>query len=137
MLLGVWLVTSLVAPAANGLVSPHFASVASITLMGLGTFLCMPWLTQGFARSRVLEALTGRISMYSYSIYLCHFPLLFVFLHFFPVSGDSTSAYVAAVVACWLLAVVATSALIFHVFEGPVADLRERFTKRVDASPFA
>ena len=48
-----------------------------------------------------LEALTGRISMYSYSIYLCHFPLLFVFLHFFPVRGDSTSAHVAAVVrAC-------------------------------------
>jgi peptidoglycan/LPS O-acetylase OafA/YrhL len=137
MLLGVWLVTSLVAPADQALVPRQGASVASITLMGLGTFLCMPWLTQGFARAPRLEALTGRISMYSYSIYLCHFPLLFVFLHFFPVSGDSTSAYVAAVVACWLLAVVATSALIFHVFEGPVADLRERFTKRVDASPFA
>ena len=37
---------------------------------------------------------------------------------------------------CWLLAVLASSALIYHVFEGPVADLRERFTKRVDASPF-
>ena len=136
MLLGVWLVTTLVAPTARGFVTPHVASVASITLMAAGTFLCMPWLTQGFTRSRLLEALTGRISMYSYSIYLSHFPLIFVFMRIFPVRADSAPAHVAAVVLCWLLAVLASSALIYHVFEGPVADLRERFTKRVDASPF-
>ena len=136
MLLGVWLVTTLLAPGAHGLVTPHAASVMSITLMGLGTFLCMPWLTQGFARARLLEAFTGRISMYSYSIYLSHFPLLFVFMRVMPVRADSPSGYVALVVACWLLAVLATSAFIYHVFEGPVADLRERFTQKVDASPF-
>ena len=105
MLLGVWLVTTLVAPTARGFVTPHVASVASITLMAAGTFLCMPWLTQGFARSRLLEALTGRISMYSYSIYLSHFPLIFVFMRIFPVRADSAPAHVAAVVLCWLLAV--------------------------------
>jgi len=125
-----------VAPTAGVFVTPHVASVASITLMAAGTFLCMPWLTQGFTRSRLLEALTGRISMYSYSIYLSHFPLIFVFMHVFPVRADSASGYVVVVVLCWVLAVLATSALIYHVFEGPVADLRELFTKKVDASPF-
>ena len=136
MALGVWLVTTLVAPTPQGLAGPQLASVASISLMGAGTFLCMPWLTQGFAPSRLLEAFTARISMYSYSIYLSHFPLIFVFMRFLPVRADSAPAYVAAVVLCWLLAVLASSALIYHLFEGPVADLRERFTHKVDASPF-
>ena len=136
MLLGVWLVTTLVNPLPVRMVQAQLASVLSISLMGLGTFLCMPWLTQGFARSRLLERVTGRISLYSYSIYLCHFPLLFVFLHWWPLPASSGSAWVAAQVTTWLLAVLACSALIYHGFEGPVADLRERFTKRVDASPF-
>jgi len=33
--------------------------------------------------------------------------------------------------------VLALSALVFHVFEKPSSDLRERFTRRVQAGPFS
>ena len=36
----------------------------------------------------------------------------------------------------WILLVVGLSMLVFHVFEKPVSDLRDRFTKKVEAGPF-
>lgn len=136
MLMGIFLVTILVKPSPGYFISSYFSSVVSISLMGSGTFLLMPWLTQGFSKIPLLEKLTGRMSMYSYSIYLCHFPLIFIFLHFFFIDGGTSSLRVAITVGCWVLSVFGCSALIYHFFEGPVADWRERFTKKVDASPF-
>lgn len=136
MLMGIFLVTILVRPLPGYFISSYFSSVISISLMGGGTFLLMPWLTQGFSKKPLMERLTGRVSMYSYSIYLCHFPLIFVFLNFSSIDIKSSSLSVAFIVGCWILSVFIFSALIYHIFEGPVADLRDRFTKKVDASPF-
>ena len=46
-------------------------------------------------------------------------------------------AIIGWVVLAWVMAVFAVSALVFHSFEKPVSDLRERFTKRVQAGPFS
>ena len=51
--------------------------------------------------------------------------------------GWDIGAIIGWVVLAWLMAVFAVSALVFHSFEKPVSDLRERFTKRVQAGPFS
>ncbi len=107
-----------------------------ISFMAFGTFFVMPWLTQGFSGVPVVSALVERLSMYSYSIYLSHFPLIFVFLHFIPVSADTSVVDLIFVISGWFFSVFVVSAFVYHCFEGPVANLRDRFTKRVAASPF-
>ncbi len=36
----------------------------------------------------------------------------------------------------WLVAVLLASVIVYHLFEKPVSDLREKFTTRVTAAPF-
>lgn len=62
--------------------------------------------------------------------------MMFVYLHVLKVQGPVTAWALAAAVIGWLISVLLLSALVYHLFEGPVADLRERFTRKVDASPF-
>lgn len=108
----------------------------SLTLMGAGTFLILPWLT-GLAIARsVFEQFVEKTSLYSYSIYLCHFPLIFIIKHVLSVSRGSSDATVFAAVAIWLVLVYAVSAVVFYRFEKPVSDLRERYTRRVSTMPF-
>jgi peptidoglycan/LPS O-acetylase OafA/YrhL len=112
------------------------ASAFAITAMGTGTFLAMPWLTQAHVRFAPLQWLIDRISLYSYSLYLVHFPLIFVSLYLFPVRADTAAWQVALVAAAWFACVMALAGLTYHFFEKPVSDIRERFTRHVDASPF-
>jgi len=112
------------------------ASAFAITAMGLGTFFAMPWLTQADFRFAPLKWLIDRISLYSYSLYLVHFPLIFIFLYLFPVRADTASLQVALLAAAWFACVLALAGLTYHYFEKPVSDIRERFTRHVDASPF-
>lgn len=127
-----------------GLVHPRFMSYSlfsvgnafSITLMSLGTLLVLPWLTRiQFSWAPVMW-ITGKLSESSYSIYLLHFPLIFLFKYFLKIDSASSGFFLFFVVASWFFLVVFLSGLIFRFFEKPIADLRENFTKRVDASPF-
>ncbi|QXL83549.1 acyltransferase [Comamonas sp. NLF-1-9] len=136
MLAGLLAVMLLVRPHMAGAELRKLCSVFSITLMGLGTFLAMPWITQKLQGGVQLRRWTAHLSDYTYSIYLAHFPILYLFLHFCQINAARSPQYLAAVVAGWLTATLAVSACIFHGFEKPVSDLRERFTRRVDASPF-
>ncbi len=86
--------------------------------------------------ARPLRYIAGRISLYSYSIYLVHFPALFVMCRLFGVDSSIGTAKLIAAVMVWLATTIAVSALVFHSFEGPVSDIRERFTRRVNANPF-
>lgn len=127
-----------------GLVHPRFMSYSlfsvgnafSITLMSLGTLLVLPWLTRiQFSWAPVMW-ITGKLSESSYSIYLLHFPLIFLFKYFLKIDSASSGFFLFFVVASWFFLVVFLSGLVFRFFEKPIADLRENFTKRVDASPF-
>jgi|SRR5450830_954751 len=111
-------------------------NVAAIACMAMGTFFVMPWLTRSFNAKPRLAAFTGRLSMYAYSIYLSHFPMMFVFLHLLKEQGKTDAWTLGAAVVGWLISVLLLSASVYHLFEGPVADLRDRFTRKVDASPF-
>ena len=136
MLLGSVLVASFFDEYLAGIVGRKSVDVGCISLMSIGTFLIMPWLTQGFEGLFGVAVVVERLSMYSYSIYLSHYPLIFAFLYFFPVSLDTPAGDLFFIIMGWIFSVFFISALIYHGFEGPVANLRERFTKRVAASPF-
>jgi len=111
-------------------------NASSLTLMGVGTLLALPWLTSLAIEARVLDLFVEKTSLYSYSIYLCHFPLIFIVKHVFAIGRASDDTTILVAVALWLLAVYAASAAVFHSFERPVSDLRERFTRRVSTMPF-
>lgn len=81
--------------------------------------------------------MSARIGDYAYSIYLCHFPLILTLVYCVKWMGWDMGAIVWWVVLVWLLLVIAVSAAVFHSFEKPISDLRERFTRRVQAGPFS
>lgn len=115
---------------------PRLNNAAGLAAMGLGTFLALPWIaTLPRLAGRTALAI-DRLSMYSYSIYLVHVPLQFVLVAIVDPATRSP-ATLAALVAAWLALVGLLAAGLHHGFEKPVADLRERFTRKVEAGPFA
>ena len=104
---------------------------------GVGAVFFLPWLCGLQASSKWVRSFFARIGDYSYSIYLSHYPLLFIFAFYLKNSGVDRSAWVVWVVLAWLLTVLFFSAAVFHIFEKPVSDIREKFTKRVQAGPFS
>ena len=136
MLLGLVFVASFFDEYLAGILGRKSVGVWCISLMSIGTFLIMPWLTQNFEGVSGVSVVVERLSMYSYSIYLSHYPLIFAFLYFFFFFLDTPAGDLFFVIMGWIFSVFFLSVAIYHGFEGPVANLRERFTKRVAASPF-
>ena len=64
-------------------------------------------------------------SKWSYSMYLLHFPLLLLILHFFGGFKDPNALFFGVV--AWYLATVFGAALIYRWYEKPCMNLRERF----------
>jgi peptidoglycan/LPS O-acetylase OafA/YrhL len=121
----------------RGFAGGRFNDLALITAPSLGVVLLLPWLAALAPGGRVARWLSARVGDYSYSIYLCHFPLLMVLGHGVRSMGWDMGAIVWWVVLAWLVLVLSVSAAVFHSFEKPVSDLRERFTRRVQAGPFS
>jgi peptidoglycan/LPS O-acetylase OafA/YrhL len=134
-LVGVVLTVELFFVADPVLHFPRLSNAASLTAMGVGAFLMLPWVAALPAWGGWAGAAVDRISLYSYSVYLAHVPLSLVLAHF--LLGPSPSLIAAwGMVPLWLAAVAGLSALVFHFFEKPTSDLRERFTRKEDANPF-
>lgn len=136
MIVGIGLVVGLLNPKWMNQYLYDFANALSITFMAGGTFLIIPWLISWRIRDSWMTWMVGKLSLFSYSIYLVHFPLIFTFNYFILLDANTSSLTMTFLVVGWLFAIVFLSALLFHCFEKPVSDLRESFTKRVDASPF-
>ncbi len=101
-----------------------------------GTFLALPAIASMRGRGGALGQVVDRLSAYSYSIYLVHLPLLYLLVFSIPEAERASVPHLALLTVFWFAITVALSALLYHSFEKPVSDLRERFTRRVDASPF-
>lgn len=136
MVLGVLLVVGMIHPSSMNHHAQFISHTFSITLMSGGTFLIIPWLTGLYFKQNSISWLVEKISLYSYSIYLVHFPLIFIFRRIFSPDKGTSELLVFLIATSWILTIFASSALIFKWFEKPTSDLREKFTKRVDASPF-
>lgn len=116
---------------------PRLNNTLTLTLLAAGTFLALPWISSLRERKGMLGWGVDRISVYSYSIYLCHIPMMFVLRAALTPEEAGSLPLVWAQTGVWFLLTMALAALIHHSFEKPVSDLRERFTRKVDASPFA
>ena len=136
MLAGLFFVIGLLHPEWMNVFYYIIGNSFSITLMAGGTFLLLPWLTSLRAAWKPTDWIIGKLSTFSYSIYLVHLPLIFILKFIFEINEKSSGAYMSMIVVLWLGLVFMISGVVFHFFEKPIADLRESFTKRVDASPF-
>lgn len=114
---------------------PRFANVVGLGLLPAGGFLMLPWISQ-LAGRPLASRIVGFLSTYSYTIYLSHVPLLGIALALLGDASETSRFEVVAASALWLGAVLVVSMGVYHAFEKPVSDLRERFTRRVDANPF-
>lgn len=119
------------------LVQPQLANVLRLTLPAAGTFLALPWIaSMAKPAGRWVNSGVERLSQYSYSIYLCHIPLLYLLRHAMDANARGSLLQTLAQIGVWFALTFALAAATHHAFEKPVSDIRERFTRRVDASPF-
>jgi peptidoglycan/LPS O-acetylase OafA/YrhL len=113
-----------------------FINAGTISLLGLGTLLLLPAVVKLRMKKGWIHTAVARISLYSYTLYLSHFPLLFIVKAALNLQVSSPWYVLAMAVVLWLVLVWVISVLVFNCFEKPISDLRERITRRVDASPF-
>ncbi|MBP6705662.1 MAG: acyltransferase [Achromobacter sp.] len=121
----------------RGFAGGRFNDLALITAPALGTALMLPWLAGLCVGSAAVRRLAARLADYSYSMYLCHYPLMLVVLHAVKAQGWQAGPIVGWLLLAWLALVLGVSALVFRCFERPMTRLRERFTRHVPAGPFA
>ncbi|MDX5372313.1 MAG: acyltransferase [Pseudomonadaceae bacterium] len=109
----------------------------SISLMGIGTLLLLPLITRLQLKSAPVTAAVASISTYSYTLYLSHFPLIFIIRFNFDLNKSSSLAGIFLACGVWLVAVFVVSVLVYRWFEKPISDLREKFTTNIAAAPFS
>lgn len=112
-------------------------NLLSLVLPAAGAFLFLPWLTTWVTDGALTHWVIDRISLYSYSLYLSHYPVLFLVKAGFDITQFSGIPTMVLASVTWITTTFMVSMLVFRFFEKPTSDLRERFTKKVDASPFS
>lgn len=113
---------------------PWVTSTFALTCIGLGTFLCLPWIARARSPHERVRKLVQSMSDYTYSIYLTHLPVLFVVV--WVLGAPLTNGETLLGIVVWLPLVLLVAMGVHHSFEKPMSDLRERFTERVPAAPF-
>lgn len=135
---GIWILTGHYTSGPDAWIIDQFPRVANVIALGLlplGAFLALPWVA-GLGPRRAAGAVVGFLSTYSYTIYLSHVPLLVLAVRLLGDPAASSHGDVLLASFAWVVAVALVSMAVFHAFEKPVSDLRERFTRKVDANPF-
>ncbi len=108
-----------------------FARTFFFSVTSLSVFCCLPALdTWREARGVTADAVRN-VSLWSYSLYLCHLPVHHVLVSAF---GDPETLGVSlgagrilAMTAAFVIVSIAVSALTYRFFERPAMNLRERF----------
>ena len=115
---------------------PRLWSALPLTLIGGGALMLLPWVAGLRPRGGVVGLAVEHLSLTSYALYLAHLPLAFLLRSALTAEERASVPAVAVQVVLWFLLCLAASALLYHRFEKPIFDLRERFTRKVDANPF-
>ncbi len=124
-------------PYLGGWAFEHFPRATyalPLTLFSLGAFLAFPWIAALPAPHALWRRGVEHVSNYTYSLYLAHIPVLLVVVFLMGTHLSVRQGWLG--VAAWLPATFLVSMAVYHAFEKPVSDLRERFTSRVPAHPF-
>lgn len=114
-----------------------FNDTILITMPCLGVVLFLPWLSSAQPRLAWVKYLAARVGDYSYSVYLSHFPVMMILIYVFGVFDWDVREFVWWAVLGWVVLVFLVSMFVFHNFEKPLSDFREKFTTRVQAGPFS
>lgn len=137
MALAVWAMFHFVLEDWRGLLGGGWNDLLRISAVGAGTACVLPWLSDRCRAPVPVRKLAARLADYVYSMYLCHYPLIFVLLAWLQAGGGTLESVPGWLVPLWLLLVLCVAALVFHGFERPVTRLRERMTRQIPAGPFA
>lgn len=112
-----------IASGASGVMAALFFSV-----LPAGFACCLPMLDKlpAVKNARVHRAVT-RISVWSYSLYLVHLPLLYTLLFFSAEYIKTRPVLIGLAAAGWLVLALLTAAFNYRFFEKPMTNLRERW----------
>ncbi len=106
-----------------------FMNSIFLILLDLSCVFVVPYFTTEINMGNKLKSFFTRLSMYSYSIYLCHYLLIIVtfklYHKFMSVSAPSLSMGGMLLILC-LSATGIMSYITYHYFELPIMNLRER-----------
>ncbi len=124
LLAGVFLFFQMQRDAGHYIVAHAAERALLFSVTSLGFMLLLPWFCAVPAGGGAFSFAVTRMSRWSYSMYLCHPPLMFLissgWKQVFP-----DNRWLAAKGGVWLAAVFALSALLFRYFEKPMMDLRD------------
>ena len=119
LLAGVFLFFQMKRDAEHFIVAHAAVRALLFSVTSLGCMLLLPWFCAVPAGGGAFGFAVTRISRWSYSMYLCHPPLMFLISSAWKaVLPDNR--WLAAKGGVWLLAVCAVSALLFRFFEKPM-----------------
>lgn len=104
-----------------------FTKTFYFTLNSLAVLLIFPALESYKAENVPLKPFSF-LSDISYSIYLCHMPVMYLSIYFFEVT--STSAILIRYVGC-IIIIIVFSYLLFKYFELPLKNLRDSVSKKI------
>ena len=109
-----------------------FARTAFFPLTSLAAFCFLPALDAWQNAAGAVAGVVRRISLWSYSLYLCHLPVRNLLIAAFGdpelVNPAPSPAFAVGMTMAFVILSFATSALVFRFFERPTMALRERFS---------
>jgi len=110
--------------------SAIFGALA-LSAIGVGAALMLPAASvmRRPSRQQWLVLPVSQIALWSYALYLCHFPLLLLFDQFFPGLRARESQALAVGLSIWLVVVVVSAATFYALVERRFLALRDRVVR--------
>lgn len=110
----------------------YFARTFRFNLVSLGFAMLLPLASSWqLARETVASTAVRRIALWSYALYLVHFPFFQIVAKWAPPQWTSSAAQAIAVTSLQFAAVVAISALLYRYYESRCTHLREHVAPAV------
>jgi peptidoglycan/LPS O-acetylase OafA/YrhL len=110
----------------------YFARTFRFNLVSLGFAMLLPVASSWqLARETFASTAVRRIALWSYALYLVHFPVFQIVAKYTPARWTSSFAQGIAVTALQFAAVIGISALLYRYYESRCTHLRERVAPAV------
>ena len=116
-----------------------FARTGFFTLTSFSVFCFLPALDAWQDAGGVVATVARKISLWSYSLYLCHLPVRNLLIGAFGdpelVKPAPSPGFAVGMTIGFVSLSIAASALVYHFFERPTMALREKFSTSHPVSP--
>ncbi len=107
---------------------PAISGALALSAIGVGAALLLPAasMLQRPQRAKPLAQAVSQIALWSYALYLCHFPLLLLFDHFYPGMRAREPRSMGVGLTAWLVLVVVAAGFFYRNVEKRFLALRDR-----------